>query len=216
MKKMLIIDATGRTKEQSRTKVLSGNVLDSLNLKQYEVTILDLYKTRLPFVNQEILESRISKKFTTEDQIVANDIVDKFEAADVVTFIYPVWNWSVPAILKTYIDLIMISRRNFTYKGIKIVGLLENKKAMFISTGGGPLVGSLMCKLFNMENPNLYMKKMMNTLGIKDTKTISIGAMSYKFKNKEKKIKFDKDLYQKHIQKLVEKRTTELNEFLNK
>lgn len=59
------------------------------------------------------------------------------------------------------------------------------------------------------------MEKMMNTLGIKNTKTISIGSMSYKFKNKDENLKFDIVLYKQHIQKLTEKRKSELNNFLN-
>lgn len=214
MKKLLIIDATGRNEYNSRTKLLSNTLLSSINTRDCDITTLDLYNMEIPFLTQEILESRISKTYVTENQKYANDIVTQFESSDIIIFIYPIWNWSVPSILKAYIDLIMISNRNFTYKGMKIVGLLENKKAIFISTGGGPLMGSISSKLFNLENPNLYMQKMMRTLGIKDTITITVGSMSYKFKNKEKELKFDIDLYKNHIQKIIEKNETKINEFL--
>lgn len=213
MKKVLIVDATGRTSNSSKTKYLSDKILEQINLKQHTVTYLNLYKCQLPFVDLEILASRNTKTYKTDNQVLANKIVNQFEASDIIVFIYPVWNWSVPAILKTYIDLIMISNRNFKYEGLKIVGLLENKKALFINTGGGPLYGSLVSKVFNLANPNLYMKQLMNTVGIKETKTLAIGGMSYRFKNKQDNIKFDFTKYQTAVDKLVSKNKDDLDKF---
>lgn len=216
MSKILIVDATGRTEKQSKTKYLSEQLFNKVDLSKDEVCTLNLYGMNLPYVDQEILDSRISNKYETENQIEANKIVEQFENSDIIVFVYPVWNWSIPAVLKSYIDLIMISKRNFTYKGFKIVGLLENKKSLFINTSGGPLYSKNLSKIFDLDNPNLYMRKMMNTLGIKDTLTVAVGSVSYKFKNKETNVNFDFNLYSTHVESILNKRSEQLNNFFKK
>ena len=58
--------------------------------------------------------------------------------ADVLIFVYPVWWFSMPAILKGYIDRVF--SRGFAYEpaGHIIKGLLPGKKVMIFSTTGGP------------------------------------------------------------------------------
>lgn len=202
MKKLLVIDATGRSNTESRTKLLGESVVNKLS-SEYETTYLDLYKMHLPYVNQEILESRISKTYQTVDQLEAERLVCEFENADAYIFIYPVWNWSVPAILKTYLDLVLISGRNFTYKGAKIVGLLENKKAYLVSTAGGPLLNSFLSAILKDYNANIYMKRMLAIMGIKDTTVVCIDKMAFAFKSD--KCNFDLKKYQEKISTIVNK-----------
>ncbi len=68
---------------------------------------------------------------------------------DVMIFVYPVWWFSTPAILKGYFDKVL--SRGFAYqmKGHLIQGLLKGKQAMIFNTTGGPgfayyLLGYLM------------------------------------------------------------------------
>lgn len=58
--------------------------------------------------------------------------------AGTLIFIYPVWWFGMPAILKGYIDRVFI--RGFAYdtKGNLIIGLLKGKKVMVFNTTGGP------------------------------------------------------------------------------
>jgi NAD(P)H dehydrogenase (quinone) len=58
--------------------------------------------------------------------------------ADVITFIYPVWWTSLPAILKGYVDRVF--SYGFAYEYIEGApnGLLKGKKALLFSTTGTP------------------------------------------------------------------------------
>lgn len=201
MSKILVIDATGRDSNESKTKTLSNAVFNKLSLRMEDVTYLDLYSIPLPNVNLEILESRKNQKFTGEDSKLAKFYLEQFENADEYIFIFPTWNWSIPAVLKQYVDLIMVSGRSFTYKGMKIVGLLEGKKATIINTTGGPVMPSLLATVFGNQNGVNYMCSILKIMGIKNVRKIVIDGVSYKFKNKEKGLSFDFDKYMVAVEK---------------
>ncbi len=203
MKKILIIDAIGKDDKSSRTKILAEAVISKIDETQYEIEYLDLTKENIPFIDREVVEARKSQEYTSNKQKEALKYLNQFEAADKYIFIYQTWNWSVPANMKAYVDLIMVSGHNFTYKGLKIVGLLENKSVILINTTGGPILGAKIGGLTNNLNGNIYMKKIVKILGIKNVDVYAIGAMSYGFKNKEKNISFDIDKYQEKVNKIT-------------
>ena len=69
------------------------------------------------------------------------DVLDqqaKVTQADGLAFIFPIWWFSCPAILKGWIDRVL--SRGYAYKFTEAgpVSLLKNKKALLINTTGGP------------------------------------------------------------------------------
>ncbi len=205
MQKILIIDATGRSSAESRTKLLSEAVLAKRNFEGKEVIYLDLYNEDLPKVDNEVLKSRKSEEYSNHGAARAFELLTQFEAADEYIFIFPTWNWSVPAILKEYIDLIMVSGRLFTYRGMKIVGLLDQKKATIINTTGGPVLPNLLATVMNNQSGVNYMQNILKIMGIKNVDKYIIDGTSYRFKNKEKNMNFDPELYQAKVDKVVSK-----------
>jgi NAD(P)H dehydrogenase (quinone) len=59
------------------------------------------------------------------------------EAAAMI-FIYPIWWFGMPAILKGYIDRVFSEGFAYSIDGEKLTGLLTGKKAVIINTTGGP------------------------------------------------------------------------------
>jgi NAD(P)H dehydrogenase (quinone) len=57
-------------------------------------------------------------------------------AADAVVFIYPVWWWGMPAILRGYIDRVFTLGFAYAIDGERLVGLFAGKKAFIINTLG--------------------------------------------------------------------------------
>ena len=53
------------------------------------------------------------------------------------------WNLSIPAILKAYIDYIVVAGVTFTYTPQGAAGLCHGKKAVFITTRGGDYMGQM-------------------------------------------------------------------------
>ena len=98
--------------------------------------------------------------------------------ADVITFVYPVWWASVPAILKGYVDRVFSF--GFAYESVNgaINGLLKGKKALLFCTTGSPN------EVYAQSGMHDAMKKttdqsIFNFTGIEDVKHIFFGAVPY-------------------------------------
>jgi NAD(P)H dehydrogenase (quinone) len=64
--------------------------------------------------------------------------INKVQAADIVLFVFPIWWFSAPAIMKGWFDRVLAM--GVTWDGGKIYenGLMRGKQAMVITCGGGP------------------------------------------------------------------------------
>ncbi|MCK5921744.1 MAG: NAD(P)H-dependent oxidoreductase, partial [Methylococcales bacterium] len=58
--------------------------------------------------------------------------------ADGLVFIYPIWWFTMPAMLKGWIDRVMLNGFAFEYTDTGARGLLTHKKALVIQTTGAP------------------------------------------------------------------------------
>jgi len=58
--------------------------------------------------------------------------------ADALVFIYPIWWFGMPAILKGYVDRVFSEGFAFADEGGRFEGLLGGKKAFIINTTGAP------------------------------------------------------------------------------
>ena len=65
----------------------------------------------------------------------------QFQEADKYIFAAPMWNLSMPAILKAYLDYVSVTGITFRYTAQGPQGLLENKKAIHITARGGVYEG---------------------------------------------------------------------------
>ncbi|WZL74021.1 NAD(P)H-dependent oxidoreductase [Clostridiaceae bacterium 35-E11] len=98
--------------------------------------------------------------------------------ADVITFVYPVWWTSMPAILKGYVDRVF--SYGFAYEYVEGVqyGLLKGRKALLFCTTGAP---------YEMYAENGMHKSMEQTTdqgifnfsGIEEVKHTFFGAVPY-------------------------------------
>ena len=78
------------------------------------------------------------------------------------------WNLSIPAILKAYIDYVSVTGITFKYTEEGPVGLLNNKKAVHIVSRGGEYRNS------PYEMGDRYLRCILRFFGINDIETIAI------------------------------------------
>ena len=64
-------------------------------------------------------------------------LVAELKVADVLVIGAPIYNFSVPAALKAWVDQICRARETFRYTGNGPVGLLEGKRAIVVMASGG-------------------------------------------------------------------------------
>ena len=100
-----------------------------------EVQVRDLYQLGWDPVLSANDFAQFSQRTTPPDIEAEQELIRN---ADRIIFVYPIWWFGMPAILKGYIDRVF--SRGFAYdmQGHIIKGLLKDKKVMLFNTTGGP------------------------------------------------------------------------------
>jgi FMN-dependent NADH-azoreductase len=105
-----------------------------------------------------------------------NEILDQFLAANKYIFVSPMWNFSMPPMLKAYIDNITIVGKTFKYTETGPVGLLTDKKVLHIEARGGVYSEGPM-QDFEMSDRYLH-KLFTGFLGVPSFERIIIEGMA--------------------------------------
>ena len=125
----------------------------------------------LPFVDQ----AWVTANFTPEEErsaadraklALSDELVAELQAADIVVIGTPIYNFSIPAALKAWIDMIARARKTFRYTDSGVEGLLKDKKAYVIVPSGGVEVGSAA----DFATP--YLRHALGFVGIDDVEVV--------------------------------------------
>ncbi|OBZ13105.1 MULTISPECIES: FMN-dependent NADH-azoreductase [Bacillales] len=146
MSTVLFVKANDRDIEQATSVKLYQAFLDSYKASNPEDTIveLDLFKEELPYMNANMINGNFKAArgydLTAEEQAavtVSDKYINQFLAADKVVFAFPLWNFTVPAVLHTYIDYLSQAGKTFSYTAEGPVGLIPDKKVALLNARGG-------------------------------------------------------------------------------
>lgn len=114
-----------------------------------------------------------------------NEILDQFIATDKMIFVTPMWNFSFPSVVKTYIDAVAVPGKTFRYTETGAVGLLHDKKVLHIQARGDFYSEG---HLADEELGDRYLKHIMNFMGITEYEGLFIEGQA-KMPNNAEKIK---------------------------
>jgi len=170
---ILNIQSSART-EDSITRQLSQAALKQLNAN--EVITRDL-TAGIPLLTADWLAANFTgpDERTTqndEDLALSDALVNEIKQADTLVFGVPVYNFSVPAVLKAWIDQIARVGVTFKYTDTGPVGLLEGKRAIILLASGGTTIGS------DIDFASGYLKHIMGFIGITDVTIIAADALA--------------------------------------
>ncbi len=184
--KLLCIISTPKPADESYGKQMAYTFLDEYKKKNpdHKIDIIDLYEDDYPTL--KYLEIENARNEGTGKMI---EEAEKFKEYDKYVVVAPMWNLSVPSILKSYIDHIIVSGVTFKYTKYGIPkGLLKGKKAFYIGTRGGayPFPASLIA--FDMK----YIKYVFRFMGIKKFNSFLLEDIDKK--PEKTKINFSKKL----------------------
>ena len=170
--RVLRVDASARG-EPSVTRQLAD-----LMLRELDERVPDLSVARrdvaagLPFVdaawvgaNQTEPDARDAAQRRT--LTLSDELVAEVMAADVLVIATPIYNFSVPASLKAWIDQVARARLTFRYTEHGPQGLLAGKKAYVLVATGGTEVGS------EIDFATPWLKFVLGFLGITDIEVIA-------------------------------------------
>ncbi|MGO6816792.1 NAD(P)H-dependent oxidoreductase [Rhizobium brockwellii] len=129
---------------------LKDTVKDQLLQQGAEVEISDLYAMGFDPVEgpkhfahrkrSDLFDVQMEQRHAYEAGITCADVqseIDKLLAADLVVFQFPIWWFSMPAILKGWIDRVLVYGM-FTSRQRYDAGIFSGRRALVSVTAGGP------------------------------------------------------------------------------
>jgi len=192
MSKVLLIKANDRPIEQAVSVKLYHAFADSYKETHPndEVVELDLFAENLPYYGNDLLTAMFKAgkgmELTAEEQKGAelvNKYLNQFIEADKVVIAFPMWNFTVPAVLHTYFDYLSQAGKTFRYTANGPEGLLGGKKVALLSARGGVYSEAPMN---TVELANRYVNTLLGFWGIKDIAEVIVeGHNQYPDKAEE-------------------------------
>lgn len=105
---------------------------------------------------------------------LSDSLLAEMEEADEYVIGVPMHNFSVPSVLKLWIDQIARAGRTFSYVDGKPKGLIIGKRATFIIATGGIYDAQTQMTSFNFVEP--YLRSVFGFLGLTDTTFLTTGG----------------------------------------
>lgn len=158
----------GSVKRQLSDKILTKIAADQ--------TITRDLATGLPLLNAAWLAANFTltddrTDMQRETLALSDSLITEIKQADTIVIGSPVYNFSVPAVLKAWIDQIARVGVTFKYTPDGPVGLLSGKRAIIVIASGGTSVGS------DIDYASGYLKHIMGFIGITDVTIIAADAL---------------------------------------
>jgi len=169
---VLHIDSSARL-TGSTSRDLSQRIVDKL---QPSTVIRRDLTSALP----QIDEDWVNANFTPVDQrspeqkdrlALSDQLVQELKAADTIVIGVPIYNFSVPASLKAWVDLVARAGLTFKYTENGPQGLLEGKRAILAVASGGTKVGS------EIDFGSGYLKHIMGFIGITEVEIVAADQL---------------------------------------
>ena len=174
---ILRVDASMR-RQKSVSRMLADEMVSLLGARKPGVNMItrDL-ASGVGIVNSAWIDAeRTSEENRTPDQralLTQSDaLVAELQAADDLVIATPIYNFSVPAALKAWIDLICREKITFIYENDRARGLLANKRATVIITSGGTIADT------DVDYASNYIQHILEFIGIPDVSVIDVTGLA--------------------------------------
>ncbi|ANI89501.1 NADPH quinone oxidoreductase [Arachidicoccus ginsenosidimutans] len=148
---MNILIVLAHPEEKSFNGAMFRKGIETLSNAGHEVKISDLYRMNFNPVsdrgnftsmkNEAVFNQQAEELFACENDSFADDICaeqEKIIWCDVMIWQFPLWWFSVPAMLKGWVDKVFAKGKFYDNGKIFGNGFLKGKKAILSLTAGGP------------------------------------------------------------------------------
>ena len=175
---VLLVNASSRMQD-SVTRHLTDRLVEELQKRHgiAQLVVRDVASTPPPFIDESWVmanftaaENRNEKQRNVLSQ--SDMLVSELKDADVIILGVPIYNFSVPAALKAWIDQVARAGLTFRYTSDGPVGLLEGKQAFVAVASGGVPIDSAV----DFTTP--YIRHVLGFIGIEDIKIVAAERMN--------------------------------------
>lgn len=143
------------------------------------VIVRDLQRDPLPYLDDTVLGAFFTPAEQRNDAqraIVAQSdaLIAELQAADVVVLTAPMYNFTIPAQLKSYFDWIARAGVTFRYTAEgQPEGLVKGKTVFIVTTRGGAYEGT------PNDSQLPYLKTMLGFLGMNDVNVLPVEKLAF-------------------------------------
>ena len=174
--RILRVDSSARY-DGSVSRQLTNYIIERFTSEFADAAVIERdVAAGLPFVTEELIGAYYTpRENLTNDQAAllatSNKLVEELQTSDVLVLGVPIYNFSVPATLKAYIDLVARAGVTFRYGENGPVGLLKDRKTYVVVTSGGTPLGS------DFDYVSGYIRQVLAFLGITDVEFIAADQL---------------------------------------
>ena len=175
MTNILRIDASART-ENSVSRDLLDRIIARFDAAgDATVTHRDLAHG-VPLIDEDWVGANFTPADARNDAqkeklAISDELVGEVKDADVLLIGLPIYNFSVPAAMKAWIDQIARAGVTFKYTEYGPKGLLEGKRAIVVVASGGTEMGS------DIDFASGYLRHVLGFIGIEDVVFVPADRM---------------------------------------
>ena len=105
---------------------------------------------------------------------LSDELIDELERADEYVIGVAMHNFSIPSVLKLWVDQVVRNGRTFVSANGSRQGLLQGKKATVLAASGGVYDAGTPASAFNFIDP--YLKAILGFIGVTDVKFVTAGG----------------------------------------
>ena len=184
---ILLINSSAR-EEGSLTRQMTRYIADQLfdKYSDSKIIVRDV-ASGLPFLDEQWVAANFTPiKDRTAAQIkklaFSDELIKELQNANYIVIGAPIYNFSIPATLKAWVDMVARAGVTFKYSDKGPVGLLKNKKAYIAIASGGVKIGT------EYDFSSRYLGHIMGFMGITDVEMINVNKYDFKQQEQAKAI----------------------------
>ena len=176
MSNILYITASIRG-DESVSRSLGQKLVDKLAKRQNATVVTrDLAKNDLPYIDADRFAANLAPyadRSTEQHELakIADELIEELQQADTIVFSVPVYNFSVPATVKAWADLVARAGTTFRYTENGPEGLLTGKKVYLTAATGGTPIGS------EVDFMSPWLKFFVGFLGMHDVEIVAADGI---------------------------------------
>lgn len=177
MKTLLRIDSSARISD-SITRQLGNAYQDRWQVKHPEGRVIYRDLTApLPQISADWVDANLTDPSARTDAqhaelALSDQLIAELKAADALLVTVPMYNFSVPAALKSWIDLICRARETFAYTEQGPQGLLSDRPVTLVLASGGVPMGSA------VDYMSDYLRHIFGFIGLHDVRRVAAECLS--------------------------------------
>ena len=144
-----------------------------------KVIVRDLTKTKMTFVDPDWIMGAFSPPDQVTDDhknalAISDTLIAELLEADEIVMGTPMYNFTIPAVVKAWIDHVVRAGKTFSYGSAGPEGLAKGRKMLVTVASGGSYDKASGMEAYNYETP--YLRQILGFIGITDLTFVHAGG----------------------------------------